>query len=739
MKAAFYILLFLFFLESPQLIAQFGFEYAPDLKVMMLGDSLDHAWSGGLNNVQISDFDFDFDGDPDLFIFDRSSDNIRVFTRENGANGPYYQFYYNAAAHFPSDLRYRATLVDYDNDGKKDLFTYAIGGLKVYRNTGNAVNGLQWELFQELIYSEYPNGNSNLYISSTDIPAIVDVDFDGDIDVLTFHIGGQHMEYHQNQSMELYGIPDSLIFELKNECWGKFREDINTSSITLNDQNVPCVGGSIQNPLKNAARHAGSSILAIDYDNSGVLDLILGDVSFPNMNLLINGGTAPNTDSPMISVDGNFPSNTTPVEMQLFPAAFYLDVDFDGVKDLIVGTNARNVSQNENSVLFYKNLGTTANPHFFYVENDFLQHQMIEHGSGSVPVFADLNEDGLEDLIVANFYRYKDILDKESTIAYYQNTGTSTAPVLTFIDEDYLPALTAYGLRSIPTFGDIDGDGDEDMFAGVENGSLAYFENQSTGGNAVFTAGINNYQDHLGQAIGTSVYCFPQLFDLDNDGLLDLIIGKKTGELLFYKNIGTSNVPSFELQNNFLGGVDVSTSMPDGFPSPHFFRQNDTTYLFIGNTDGRLYYYNEIDGHLAQDSAFNLVNDHLLGFEGGRYSAFAVNDLDNDGYLELYAGQDLGGLFRFEVNPESTSSVHENVKDNILVYPNPAEEHIHLSNLPSGKKEICVMDLQGKVIYRTSSHGHKMTIEAQNFIQGLYLIQIFDEHGTMVVKRVSVL
>ena len=73
-------------------------------------------------------------------------------------------------------------MIDYDNDGRNDLFTYGIAGLKVYRNVGNATDGLQWELVSELLQTVVPNGNQHLYVSSSDIPAIVDVDFDGDID-----------------------------------------------------------------------------------------------------------------------------------------------------------------------------------------------------------------------------------------------------------------------------------------------------------------------------------------------------------------------------------------------------------------------------------------------------------------------------------------------------------------------------------------------------------------------------
>jgi hypothetical protein len=94
-------------------------------------------------------------------------------------------------------------------------------------------------LIYNLLYSDYVGSFSNLYVSSSDIPAYVDVDFDSDIDILTFSISGQRIEYHQNQSMELYGHNDSLVFVLKNECWGKFSEDPNNNSLILNDQTTP--------------------------------------------------------------------------------------------------------------------------------------------------------------------------------------------------------------------------------------------------------------------------------------------------------------------------------------------------------------------------------------------------------------------------------------------------------------------------------------------------------------------
>ena len=734
--------IFLFIMLSAGIFAQYSFEYNPSVPVTVNSNQIINPWAGGLNYSQFSDFDFDFDGDLDLYVFDRSSNNIRVFLQKGTGINRHYEFLYNAEQFFPSDIRYRSTLIDFDNDGRKDLFAYGIGGLAVYRNVGNAIYGLQWELFDDLLYSQYPNGYSNLYVSSSDIPAIIDVDFDGDIDVLTFHISGQHVEYHQNQSMELYGIPDSLIFELKNECWGKFSEDLSTSAVLLNDPNSPCVGGNIANPergiIEVAAKHAGSTLLALDINNSGVLDLVLGDVSYTNLTLLVNGGSSPNTDSPMISQDNNFPSNTIPAEIQLFPASFYLDVDFDNIKDLIICPNAKNVSENRTSVLFYKNLGTNSNPTFVYSEKNFLQKDMIEHGTGSVPVFVDINEDGLSDLIIGNFYQYKDVLDKESVLSYYLNTGTTNAPAFTLIDDNYLDLnLQAYGLHSIPTFGDLDNDGDQDLLLGREDGTLVFFQNSSVGSGAIYASGQINYKDHLNQTINAGPYCFPQLFDLNNDGLLDLILGKKTGELIYYRNIGTPSAPSFQLYNSNLGNIDVSTANPDGYPAPHFFRHNGETRLFLGDLTGRCNFYMDIDGNIDPTESFTLISDNYANINAQAYSSFWVNDLNNDGNLELYVGQDLGGIYRFEHDPNSTASLYETTREtNVVLYPNPTSNSFTISASDERIKFIQITNIEGKITHSESIEANKIVVDSSSYPPGIYFVKVQLENGNSIVKKV---
>jgi len=714
--------------------SQFEFNYVDSVSVFKGSETIKMAWSGGLNYAQFSDIDYDFDGDMDLLVFDRSNNQLKLFAQRQELGVPYYEYDPYANILFPNDLRYRVKAMDYDGDGRNDLFTYGIGGLKVYKNTGDVANGLSWALAKELLYSDNWGANLNLYVSSSDIPAIVDVDDDGDIDVLTYHIGGQYLQYHKNQSMELYGHADSLIFELRNECWGTFREDVSTNSLFLNDNTPHCAEGNIPNAeigkpedLMNEElkAHAGSSVLSLDIDNSGVKDLVIGDVAFTNLNLLINGGDSVNTNSAMISVDPSFPSNSIPVDMQLFPAAFFVDVDFDGFKDLIVAPNARNVSENETSVHKYKNTGTNENCNFIFETKAFLQGEMIDHGTGSIPKFIDIDNDGLLDMFVANFFSYKPILSKESRISYYKNTGTLSNPVFQFIDSDFnnLTQLNL-GLRIIPAFGDLNSDGKCDMIIGRENGNLVYFENNSMGSSPTFDAPIYDLTDENGSVIHHGLYAAPELYDLNKDGLLDLILGVKTGELIYYENIGTETSPVFSLVTIQLGNVDVSDLTPDGYSTASFFSLNDTTYAMVGCVDGNLKFIGDIDGHLGDGDSFTYIDSNFLNIEVGAYSSAAVLDIDNDSHLDLFIGQDLGGVFHMEDEPGSNVHISDiSIEDQIFIYPNPFNNTIHIKcsvNLIS--ELITITDLTGKLMQTIPVTGSDSTLDLSFLESGIYIL-----------------
>jgi uncharacterized protein (DUF2141 family) len=556
-----------------------------------------------------------------------------------------------------------------------------------------------------------------------------DIEGDGDLDILTYHIGGEFLQYHQNQSQELYGHSDSLIFELKNSCWGGYREDVTTNGVFLFDNSGPCNGSNVPNPElpvgSSPKAHAGSTVLALDYDNSGVLDLILGDVSYTNMILLINGGTVPNSNSDMVSMNTNFPSNTTPVNMQLFPAGFYVDVNFDGKKDLIVTPNANNVSENESSVLFYKNTGANTQPNFVYQTKSFLQNEMIEHGTAASPHIVDLNNDGLLDLVVSNFYAYKATNLKESRLAYYQNTGSLTNPAFTQVDVNFLNlAQSNLGLRLFPTFGDVNGDGKVDMFLGLENGSLAYYQNTTSGSNPSFAAPILNYADQSGTPMSAGQYASPQLFDLNNDGKLDLVLGKKTGELMYYENTGSTTNPAFVLLNNNLGLVDTDSLTPDGYAVPHFFRYLDTTYLMLGAHNGAIHFYDSIDTHLNAGLSFHERSADFLGLKAaiGAYSSCFVTDIDQDGHLDLFVGQDLGGLYRLEDEPGSNLSMTDQDQHTMRVYPNPATTELTILS-DQTTEEMDVYSFDGRWICTWDVSQGTNVFSLADFDAGLYILK----------------
>ena len=58
--------------------------------------------------------------------------------------------------------------------------------MAIYENT--STNVLSFSLVTSLVMSDYGSSNFNIYISPVDIPAIADIDYDGDLDILTFSI-----------------------------------------------------------------------------------------------------------------------------------------------------------------------------------------------------------------------------------------------------------------------------------------------------------------------------------------------------------------------------------------------------------------------------------------------------------------------------------------------------------------------------------------------------------------------
>jgi hypothetical protein len=559
---------------------KFGFEYTGIHKLIENGDSLRHAWAGGLNQPQFSKVDLNLDGTLDLVAFDRSGHRIVPFLNINNGGTPTYRYAPQYRKNFP-EIEYWMLLADYNCDGKQDIFCYTTGGIGVYENVSDTALRFEWALPSNNLKSDYGSGPINLYVLNVDLPGIADVDFDGDLDIFTF---GQNniVQFHENQT------PCGLDFAINTWCWGRFEEGLFSNKLTLNGcSGIPKKEFTGHSP-SNKVQHAGSTSLIIDLNGDSLHDVLLGDVSYNTAVAAYNTGTS---DSAFMSYqDTVFPSYDKPIDLFIFPAFFYEDVDFDGVKDLISAPNQQLGAKNLNSIWMYKNTGTDMNPVFDFQDSAFLQREMVDLGEGATPALVDMNTDGLLDLVVGNYGILKDDGTYHSFLSYYKNTGTLMNPVFELEDADLANISTLnIGDALNPTFGDLDGDIDPDMIVGAVDGKLYYFENTGSFTQPNFVLTIPNFQN-----IDVGGSSAPFLFDMDDDGDLDLLIGEEDGNLNYYTNDGTTPL-SFTLVSERFGGVDVRSRFTNtGYSVPRVTANNDTINLFIGSHDRGIVQYDSI-------------------------------------------------------------------------------------------------------------------------------------------------
>lgn len=294
----------------------------------------------------------------------------------------------------------------------------------------------------------------------------------------------------------------------------------------------------------------------------------------------------------------------------------------------------------------------------------------------------------------------------------------------------------SYGLSSTPAFGDLDGDGDEDLLLATSSGTFVYYENESTGTGAVLGVPISNYQDNSGNVIFVGEKAHPTFFDLNEDGLLDLIVGKKQGTISYYENVGNSSVPAFQLVNDNLGNVNVSNVGADGYATPEFIQANGEIHMFVGNYNGTLVYYDSIQNNWSPGSNFRLRSNNYLGINVGRYSAFYVEDFDSDGNLNMLVGQDLGGVFHFQADSLSSVSLNELKSNNdLVIYPNPTNEKITISS--QGRiQNYTIQDMKGEHLISKESLQWKEEVDLRDLPQGIYLLSVELKSGALITKKI---
>ncbi len=91
--------------------------------------------------------------------------------------------------------------------------------------------------------------------------------------------------------------------------------------------------------------------------------------------------------------------------------------------------------------------------------------------------------------------------------------------------------LSNGGSWTVPTFVDLDNDGDKDVLSGTATGAFVYYQNIGTASSPAYGAPATN---PFGLLATASPYSCVAIVDYDNDGDYDLISGAKDGSFYYY-------------------------------------------------------------------------------------------------------------------------------------------------------------------------------------------------------------
>lgn len=216
----------------------------------------------------------------------------------------------------------------------------------------------------------------------------------------------------------------------------------------------------------------------------------------------------------------------------------------------------------------------------------------------------DFNNDGVSDLFSS---------DGGNTFSYWYGNGDGTFSSLATA----LRGGSAGG-RGLVDFGDINGDGFEDIVSADFNGNVYVTENQNGVGFSISTVAFNSLFN-----VGV------ELFDIDNDGDLDLgLLG--WGDLKIYLNDGEGVFVQHQQIVDADYGVTNFLNMTGGY-------QNTTTGDFNGDGFEDFVAYNSTAG-----STFGIYFGQADGTLGSTPTeiartgnSFSAADIDGDGIDEI--------------------------------------------------------------------------------------------------------
>lgn len=370
------------------------------------------------------------------------------------------------------------------------------------------------------------------------------------------------------------------------------------------------------NPFDVVAVGAESSPFLADLDGDGDLDLLVG-AQDGTVSYFLNTGSAAapsfalqsGGDDPFDGVAGGAGSAAKPG---------LVDLDDDGDLDLAVGLSS-------GAIPYFENTGSAADALFT------TSIEVLSVGSRAAPTAIDIDADGDLDAVVGN---------EAGKLAFFRNLGTAAEAMFSRAVGASSPFDSIdIGDRAVPSFGDIDGDGDLDLAVGAGDGTLRFFENTGSATAAVFTERTGSASPFDGIDVGS--FASPALVDADGDGDLDVVVGGDGGTLAYFENTATLAVvvtitpdndsprissgngatDSVTVAENGTAVIVVTASDPDSLPVFQIAGGTDAARFSIDATTGALSFVAAPDYEAPGDADGDNVYDVVVEVSDGLAAA----------------------------------------------------------------------------------------------------------------------